>query len=206
MKQSVFDIQGKEKQKIDLSDSVFNTAVNDHIIYEAVKSELANIRQGTVCTKDRAEVIGSTKKFYRQKGTGRARVGAKTSPVWRGGGVVFGPKPRDFSYSVPRKIKRKSVFSVLSKKVQGKSLKIVEDFSVNSGKTKDLVSIIYNWIKPEKTVLIIGNDDNLIKRAGKNVPWLQIFNYKRLRVHDLFYAKNIIITEQAVAGLENMSK
>jgi large subunit ribosomal protein L4 len=203
MNRTVYSIEGKEIGSIELDDQVFNLPINEDVIWYAINNELANKRQGTASTKDRGEVHGSNAKPYKQKGTGRARRGDKKSPLIVGGGVVFGPKPRDFSYSMPKKAKRLALKTILSLKVQSDILKIVGDFSVDSGKTKDMVKILNNLGKPERTVMILNDEDRKIKRAGNNIPWLNFLSYKRLRAHDLFYARNVIVLESAAKSLNS---
>ncbi len=201
MEKKVFSKQGEEIRDIKLDESVFNREVNESAIYYAIRNELANKRVGTASTKSRSEIRGSGAKPWRQKGTGRARAGSKKSPVWVGGGVAFGPKPRDYSYTMPRKMKRLAMKSILSMKAQGDELKIVEDFTVESGKTKDLAAVLKNLVKEERTVIILKDDDRMIRRAGRNIPWLSMLSYNRLRAHDLFYGKNILVLETAVGSL-----
>jgi len=201
MNRIVYSIDGKELRKIELNDSVFGLPANEDVIYYAVNNELANLRLGTASTKDRGEVHGSNKKPYAQKGTGNARRGDKKSPIMVGGGVVFGPNPRDFSYAMPKKAKRLAMKSILSLKVQDDRLKIVEDFSVVSGKTQDLVKILRNLGADERTVVVLKDDDELIKRAGKNIPWLSFLSFNRLRAHDLFYGRRVIMLETAAKNL-----
>lgn len=201
MDKKVLSIEGKELRSITLDDAVFNIAVSEGAIYHAIRNELANQRIGTAATKTRSEVLGTHKKPWRQKGTGRARSGSKQSPVWVGGGVAFGPRPRDYNYKLPKKVKRLAMRSLLSMKAQEDSLKVVEDFSVESGKTKDLVSILKNLGGGERTVVILKDNDALIKRAGSNIPWLSFLSYQRLRAHDLFYGHNIVVLETAVKEL-----
>ena len=132
MEKKVYSVDGKEIRTINLDDNVFGLPVNEDVIYYAINNELANKRVGTACTKDRSEVHGSNAKPYKQKGTGNARRGDKKSPLTRGGGVIFGPKPRDFSFTLPKKVKRLAMKSILSMKAQDDRLTIVEDFTVES--------------------------------------------------------------------------
>ena len=141
MNTKLYDIKGKEKGTVRLNDAVFKINPNKSAIYYALRTELANNRQGTASTKGRSEVRGSGRKPYRQKGTGRARAGTKKSPIWTGGGVAFGPKPRSYRIRLPRKMKQLSVRSILSLKNSENLLKVVEDFNVESGKTRDFCSI-----------------------------------------------------------------
>jgi len=217
----VYSKEGSELRTIDLDDSVFGLPVNDDLIWYAINNELANRRQGSASTKDRGEVHGSNAKPYKQKGTGRARRGDKKSPVLVGGGVIFGPRPRDYSWSMPKKAKRLAMKSILSMKVQSDALKIIEDFAVDSGKTKDLVGILKRF-DPDKegqrTVIVLrgeevndryGIDDRndvlpvvrKIKQAGRAIPWLSFLSHSRLRAHDLFYGRSIVITESAAKKL-----
>jgi large subunit ribosomal protein L4 len=201
MNRTVYSIDGKELRKVELNDAVFNLPANEEVIWYAVNNELANLRLGTASTKDRGEVNGSNTKPYKQKGTGRARRGDKKTPLAVGGGVVFGPKPRDFSYAMPKKAKRLAMKSILSLKVQDDRLKIVEDFSVESCKTKDLVKILRALGADERTVVVLKDDDAQVKRAGKNVPWLSFLSYNRLRAHDLYYGRRVIMLETAAKNL-----
>ena len=201
MNVKVFSIKGEEIKDITLDDSIFNREVSEGTIYYAIRNELANKRVGTACTKTRGEVRGSSAKPYSQKGTGRARAGDKKSPVWVGGGTIFGPKPRDYSYTMPKKMKRVALKSILSLKVKEEKLKVVEDFTIESGKTKDLTAILGNLVNTERTVVVLKDDDAMLKRAGRNIPWVKFLSFNRLRAHDLFYGKNILFLESAVANL-----
>ena len=159
---------------------------------------------GTASTKDRSEVHGTNKRPYSQKGTGRARHGDTKSNVYVGGGISFGPKPRDFSYMMPRKAKRLALKTILSMKAQDGTLTLVEDFTVESGKTRDLVKTLAPFVdskKPERTVLILKDDDPMLKRAARNIPWLSYLSYNRLRAHDLFYGRKIVMLESAAKQL-----
>jgi len=224
MNRTVYSIDGKELRSIELEDAVFGLPVNEDVIWYAINNELANKRQGNASTKDRGEIHGSNAKPYKQKGTGRARRGDKKSPILVGGGTIFGPKPRDYSYSMPKKAKRLAMKSILSLKAQSDTLRIIEDFSVDSGKTKDLCGILKNFgqgcgYKPgERTVLVLRGEEisdkegldnradvlpivRKIKQAGKKISWLSFLSHTRLRAHDLFYGRNIIMTESAAKKL-----
>ncbi len=204
MEGKVISLKGKELRKVELSDAVFGLPINEDVIWYAVNNELANARLGTASTKDRGEVHGTNRKPFAQKGGGRSRHGDLKSNIYVGGGISFGPKPRDFSYSLPRKEKQLSLKTILSLKVQDDLVSIVEDFSVESGKTKDLLAVLANIVdikKPERTVLILKDDDPMVKRAARNIPWLSYLTYNRLRAHDLFYARRVIMMEGASAKL-----
>lgn len=203
MKTKVFGLDGKAVREIELSDNVFNVEVSEGSIYHAIKNELANLRQGTASTKTRSEVKGSGAKPWRQKGTGRARSGDKKSPVWVGGGTVFGPKPRDYSYKLPKKVKRLALRSILTLKAKKEVLKVIEDFTIESGKTKDLIQILKSIVPDERTVLILKDSDEMVKRAGGNIPWLGFLSFDRLRAHDLFYCKHLVVMETAALKLND---
>ena len=203
MEKKVFSVDGKELRTISLDDAVFGLPVNEDVIYYAVTNELANRRVGTACTKGRSEVHGSNAKPYKQKGTGHARRGDKKSPLLAGGGTIFGPKPRDFSYAIPKKEKRLAMKSILSMQAQSDRFTVVEDFTIDSGKTKDLVKILDNFTKGERTVLILKDDDPKIKQAARNIPTLQFLSYNRLSAHALFYGRKIIALESAVKNLSS---
>jgi len=193
---TVYSKDGKELRTIELADTVFGLPVNEDLIWYAINNELANKRQGNACTKDRGEVHGSNAKPYRQKGTGRARRGDKKSPLLVGGGVIFGPKPRDYSWALPKKAKRQAMKTILSLKAQSSTLKIIEDFSIETGKTKDLVGLLDNFNPGTRTVLILKDDDPMLKRAAANIPWLSYLSYNRLRAHDLFYGRQVLMLDR----------
>jgi len=204
MKEKVFSIKGEEIKDIELNQEVFGCDISEASIYYAIRNELANLRVGTACTKTRGEVRGSTAKLYRQKGTGNARAGSAKSPIRVGGGTIFGPKPRDYSYRMPKKMKRLAYRSILSMKLKESQLRVVEDFTVESGKTKDLLEILKGLGQELRTIVVLGNDDAMVKRAGKNIPWVKFLSANRLRAHDLFYGKNILILESAAKSLNEI--
>lgn len=202
MDKKVYSIQGKELKTVALNDEVFAHEISEGSIYNAIKNELANLRVGTASTKTRSEVHGAKTKPWRQKGTGRARAGRKQSPVWVGGGIAFGPRPRDYSYVLPRKVKQLAMKSILSLKASQESFKVVENFTIATGKTKDLVQILSVLVpSEEKTVLILKDDDANLKRAARNIPWVSFLTFNRLRAHDLFYSKNLVVMEEAAVNL-----
>jgi large subunit ribosomal protein L4 len=204
MESKVVSTQGKELRNVELSEAVFGLPVNEDIIYYAINNELANARVGTASTKDRSEVHGTNRRPYSQKGTGRARHGDTKSNVYVGGGISFGPKPRDFSYMMPKKAKRLAMKTILSLKAQDGTLAVVEDFTVESGKTIDLVKALASFVdakEPQRTVLILKDDDAQLKRAARNIPWLKYLSYNRLRAHDLFYGRKVIVLETAAKML-----
>lgn len=193
-------LNGKVVGEIELSDSVFKAKINDDLIYNYIKAANANLRQGTHCTKERSFVRGGGTKPWRQKGTGRARQGSIRSPQWKGGGVVFGPNPRDYRIELPKALKREAIRCLLSLKLKEGALKIIEDFNVKEGKTKEIVEI-GNALKITKGVLLTDNDDSLLKRAIRNIPWFIYNNTRRISGRDIYYSNYIVLTESAVKYL-----
>ncbi|MCH3917812.1 MAG: 50S ribosomal protein L4 [Spirochaetia bacterium] len=204
METKVFSTDGSEVKTIELNPSVFDREVSDGCIYYAVNNELANRRVGTASTKTRAEVNYSNTKPFKQKGTGNARSGDKKSPVHVGGGTIFGPRPRDYSYSIPKKMKRLAMKSLLSMAVKEDRLVVVENFTSENGKTKDLIAILKNFKCDEKrTVLIMKDDDAMLRRAGRNIPYLHILAFNRLCAKELLYARKILVLEGAALNLND---
>jgi large subunit ribosomal protein L4 len=201
MTAKVYAHSGAEAGSIELDENVFGSRVSTASIHSAIRQELANRRVGTAATKGRGEVHGSNKKPWRQKGTGRARAGQKRSPIWVGGGTIFGPQPHSFEMRMPRKGKRVAMRSVLSLKAKQNRIRVIEDVKVDSGKTKDLVRILAAHGAPERTVMIVGGDNAMVRRAGRNIPWLQILSYKRLMAHSLFYGRRILLEASAAKSL-----
>ena len=201
MERKIISVDGKEVGNISLADSIFSLPVNDDVIYYAINNELANARVGTACTKDRGEVHGSNAKPFKQKGTGRARQGDKKSPIHVGGGTMFGPKPRDYGFRLNKKVKRLAMKTILSLKAQQDRLTVVQDFTVESGKTKDLKAILKNIGSEERTVIVLKDNDEKIKQAGRNLPLVSFLSYNRLKAHDLFYGKRVILLETAAKNL-----
>ncbi len=204
MEQKVFSTTGEELRTVSLNDNVFGIEVSNGAIYYAIRNEAANRRVGTACTKTRAEVNYSNTKPYKQKGTGNARRGDKKSPIAVGGGTIFGPKPRDYSYSMPKKMKRLALKSLLSLGVEDGRLQIVEDFTSENGKTKDLVRIMKAFsTEDQRTVLIMKDDDPMLRRAARNIPYLHVLCYDKLSAKELLYGKKILVLETAARNLND---
>ena len=202
MEAKVYSVNGKEVKSIELNPDVFGIEVSNGSIYHAVNNELANRRVGTACTKTRAEVNYSNTKPFKQKGTGNARRGDKKSPIMVGGGTIFGPKPRDYSYTLPKKVKRLAMKSLLSLSVEEERLVLVEDFTSEDGKTKTLANILKNFVEDEKrTVLIMKDDDAMLRRAARNIPYLHILSYDKLSAKELLYARKVVMLETAAKNL-----
>ncbi len=204
MEQKLFSTAGKEVGTVSLSENVFGVVVSTGSIYHAVRNEAANRRVGTACTKTRAEVNYSNTKPYKQKGTGNARRGDKKSPITVGGGTIFGPRPRDYSYSLPKKVKRLAMKSLLTLAVEEERLVVVEDFTSENGKTKDMASIMtaFNTVG-QRTVLVMKDDDVMIRRAAKNIPYLHVLAYDKLSAKELLYGRKVIVLKSAVSNLND---
>ena len=202
MEAKVYSTAAKEVRTINLNDEVFAREVSDGAIYYAVNNELANRRVGTACTKTRAEVNYSNTKPYKQKETGNARRGDKKSPIMVGGGTIFGPKPRDYSYTIPKKMKRLAYKSLLSLGVQENRLVIVEDFTSEEGKTKDLAQIMKAFeTENQRTVIVMKDDDAMLRRAARNIPYLHVLSYDKLSAKELLYGRKILVLETAAENL-----
>ncbi len=204
MEQKLFSTAGKEVGTVQLNENVFGVVVSTGSIYHAVRNEAANRRVGTACTKTRAEVNYSNTKPYKQKGTGNARRGDKKSPITVGGGTIFGPKPRDYSYSLPKKVKRLAMKSLLTLAVEEERLVVVEDFTSENGKTKDMAAIMSAFqTVGQRTVLVMKDDDVMIRRAAKNIPYLHVLAYDKLSAKELLYGRKVIVLESAVSNLND---
>ncbi len=203
-KVNVYNILGEQVGEIELSDSVFGVEINHDAIYHVIKNHLANRRQGTQSAKTRAEVRGGGRKPWRQKGTGRARQGSIRAPQWTGGGIVFAPKPRDYSYKVPKKVKRLAMKSALSSKVAENKIIVLDKLSLEQPKTKEMVKILEN-IKASKKALIVmeSKDENVIKSA-RNIPDVQTTLVNSLNVYDILKYDSFIITQDAVKKVEEV--
>ena len=204
MEQKLFSTAGKEIGTVQLNDNVFGIEVSTGSIYHAVRNEAANRRVGTACTKTRAEVNYSNTKPYKQKGTGNARRGDKKSPITVGGGTIFGPKPRDYSYTLPKKVKRLAMKSLLSLAIEENRLVVVEDFTSENGKTKDMAAVMKAFeTVDQRTVLIMKDDDAMLRRAAKNIPYLHILAYDKLSAKELLYGRKVIVLKTAASNLND---
>jgi len=203
-KVNVYNMLGELVEEMELSDAVFGVEVNEHVVYEVVKNQLANKRQGTQSAKTRAEVRGGGRKPWRQKGTGRARQGSIRSPQWKGGGVVFAPKPRDYSYSVPKKVRRLAMKSALTDKLQNNEIIVVDGMNFDAPKTKEMVNMLSN-LKADKKALIVMDEKNtnVIRSAG-NIPNVATTLVNTLNVYDILKYNSFIITKEAVKKVEEV--
>ncbi len=201
-----YSIDGQKVGQVELAEAVFGIEPIDTIIYEFIKAANANLRQGTSKVKQRAEVRGGGIKPWRQKGTGRARQGTIRAPQWRGGGIVFGPHPRNYRIDMPKRQKKLAMKCILSLKAKEKSIIVVSDFNVAEGKTKEFVNIMKSF-KIDKGVLVYHAENELLKRSVKNIEDIKYNIVNRLNGRDLFYAKKLIITESSLNSInEKYSK
>ena len=206
MELSVFNIKGEDTgRKITLSDSVFAIEPNDHVLWLAVKQHLANKRQGTHKSKQRSEVSGSTKKLGRQKGGGGARHGDINSPVMVGGGRVFGPVPRDYSFKLNKKVKALARKSALTYKAQDSAIKVVEDFAFEAPKTKDFVALIKNLQLPEKKIVLVLSEQNKnVYLSARNLPKVEVVTVSELDTYTIMSANSLVLSEGSVAAVEGV--
>jgi large subunit ribosomal protein L4 len=201
----VYDIAGSKTGEMELNDNVFGVEVNEALLHQAVVMQLANQRLGTAATKTRGLVRGGGKKPWRQKGTGRARAGSTRSPIWVGGGTVFGPQPRSYAFSMPRKARRSALKSALSAKVQAGELLVMEDINFSEAKTKSVVKMLNDLKVNESKALIITADTNEnVEKSSRNIPGVKSITSQGLNVYDLLYHDKVLITKDAVSKVEEV--
>jgi len=200
----VQNIKGENIGEVSLRDDIFNTKINNFLVHQAVKNYLANKRRGTASTKNRSEVRGGGVKPWKQKGTGRARAGTNRSPIWVGGGITFGPAPRDYSFSLPKKMKVVAINSVLSDKVKNKEIIIIDKLYLENNKTKRMVEILKNLQASKKPLIIIEKEDNDIAQTLRNIKGAKILPVSKINVYDLINQGKIIITKDALQRIEEV--
>ena len=203
-KVALYDITGSQIGNIDLDDNIFGVEINTHVMYEAVKNYLANQRQGTQSAKTRADVRGGGRKPWRQKGTGRARQGSIRAPQWKGGGVVFAPKPRDYSYKLPKKIKRLALKSALSSKVTDQEIIVVDNLVLDKVKTKEMVKVLANLNASKKTLIVLPERDETVILAARNIPGVKTAYVNTINVYDILNCDSFLITKEAVNKVEEV--
>ena len=200
---SVFNMEGKEVGTIELNDAVFGVEVNEHFVHMAVVQQLANNRQGTQKAKTRSEVSGGGRKPWRQKGTGHARQGSTRAPQWTGGGVVFAPVPRDYSFKLNKKEKRAALKSALTSKVQGAKLIVVDELKFDEIKTKNFATVMSNLNVNKGLVVIAENDANVVLSA-RNMADVNTTLVNTMNVYDVMKANTVVLTKDAVAKIEEV--
>ena len=199
----VYDIEGNEVETLELNDAVFGVEINEHIMHKAVVGQLANSRQGTQSAKTRSEVSGGGRKPWRQKGTGHARQGSTRSPQWTGGGVVFAPVPRDYSFKMNKKEKRAALKSVLTSKVQENKFIVLDELKLAEVKTKEMKKVLDN-LKVNNALVIIGDDSENVALSARNIAGVQTASVNTINVFDMLKYNTIIATKSSVASIEEV--
>ncbi len=204
MKVAVLNIKGEETGRdVSLDKKIFGIEPNEHAVYLDVKNFLANQRQGTAKTKERNEIVGSTKKIKKQKGTGTARVGSIKSPVFRGGGTIFGPKPRDYGFKLNRKLKQLASKSVLSSRAKEKAIKVLEDVNFETPKTKDFIEILKDLSLGErKTLFLVNENSKNVYLSSRNIKKANVTTVAEVNTYDLINAENIVLCEGTLDQLK----
>ena len=202
-KVAVYNMEGKEVDSIELNDSIFGVEINEHLVHMAVLQQLANNRQGTQKAKTRSEVRGGGRKPWRQKGTGHARQGSTRSPQWTGGGVVFAPVPRDYSFKLNKKEKRAALKSVLTSKVQENKFIVLDELKLAEVKTKEMKKVLDN-LKVNNALVIIGDDSENVALSARNIAGVQTASVNTINVFDMLKYNTIIATKTSVASIEEV--
>lgn len=202
-KVAIYNISGDKVSEIELSDDIFGVEVNEYVMHEVVKNQLANRRQGTQSAKTRAEVRGGGRKPWRQKGTGRARVGSIRSPIWIGGGVTFAPKPRDYSYRLPKKVRKLAMKSALTSKVNNDEMIVLDKLNMTVPKTKEMVDILKN-LNAGKALIVTDEKNEAVVKSARNIPGVKTVLVNTLNVYDILKYDKFIITKDAVQKVEEV--
>jgi len=197
----VFDIEKKKVSEVDLNDAVFAAEVNEAIIYDVVKMQLASRRSGTASTKTRSDVSGGGKKPWRQKGTGRARAGTTRSPIWRGGGIVFGPHPRDYSYSIPKKVRKKALISALSMKFKENKMVILKDFPMEKISTR-VFKGVFDLFNLKKALFVLDDNNEVLLKSSRNIKNVKMVRSEGINVYDILNHEHLILLEPSVKKIE----
>ncbi len=197
----VYDIENKRVAEIELSEAVFGAPVNEDVIYEVVRMQMASRRSGTASTKGRSDVSGSNRKPWRQKGTGRARVGNSRSPIWRGGGIIFGPTPHGYSFKVPKKVRRLALISALSMKFKEERMTILRDFPMEEIKTKRFQEVI-DLFGFKKTLFVIDQQRPILEKSSRNIPDVKMVRSEGVNVYDLLKYDHVVLLEPSVHKIE----
>jgi large subunit ribosomal protein L4 len=197
----VINTAGEKVSQVELADEMFNVPVKASVLHEVVKSQLAKKRSGTASVKNRGDVRGSTRKLFRQKGTGRARRGDIKSPLLRGGGVVFGPHPKSWAYNVPKKVRKLALKMALSSKLQAEQLKVVDRFELEQVKTKDFVAITRK-LSAGNALIVTDQKDERLELSSRNVPGVKVIRTEGLNVYDILKYSQLILLEASIKGIE----
>jgi large subunit ribosomal protein L4 len=197
----VYNLNGEKVSQTELADSIFNIAVKPSVLHEVVTMQLACRRAGSASVKHRSDVRGSTRKLFRQKGTGRARRGDIKSPLLRGGGSIFGPDPRSYSYKVPKKIKKLALKMALSTKTMNNNLLILDKFEMDKAKTKSFISVL-DTLKIKKALIVTEKTNGNLELSSRNVPDIKVMRYEGLNVYDILKYDKLILLETSIKGIE----
>ena len=200
---SVLNMEGKEVEKLELNDNIFGVEINEHLVHLAVVSQLANNRQGTQKAKTRSEVRGGGRKPWRQKGTGHARQGSTRAPQWTGGGIVFAPKPRDYSFKMNKKEKRAALCSALSSKVAESQIIVLDEFKLDEIKTKKFVEVMNN-LKASKALVVLEGENKNVVLSGRNIPTVKVTATNEINTYDVLKYETLVVTKAAVEKLEEV--
>ena len=200
---SVYNMEGKEVGTIELNDAVFGVEVNEHLVHMAVVQQLANNRQGTQSAKTRSEVSGGGRKPWRQKGTGHARQGSTRAPQWTGGGIVFAPKPRDYSFKMNKKEKRIALLSALSSKVAESKIVVLDEFKLDEIKTKKFAEVMNN-LKVENALVVLEGENKNVVLSGRNIPSVKVTATNEINTYDVLKYETLVVTKAAVEKLEEV--
>ena len=203
-KVNILNIKGENVGELELNETIFATKVSEHAVYEVIKNQLANKRQGTQSAKTRAEVRGGGRKPFRQKGTGRARQGSIRAPHYTGGGVVFAPKPRDYSYKLAKKLRRKALYSVLTAKINDNELVVVDSLSLENAKTKEAAAALKALNADSKAYVVTAEKDDLVYRSFRNIAGVEVAEARLINVYDLVKHDKLVISKDAIAKLEEV--
>jgi large subunit ribosomal protein L4 len=201
MQVDVYNAQGEVIRQVELPEAIFGTEVREHLLHEVVRYQLARRRQGTAHTKSRAAVRGGGQKPWRQKGTGRARAGSRRSPLWRGGGTVFGPMPRNYAFRMPKQKRRLALCSALSLKLREQAFRVIDDFGITQPKTRQVVQLVHHFTERPKVLLVVAEPCEPLHLSARNIPAVKVLPVMGLNVYDLLHYTTVICAEGAIAKI-----
>lgn len=197
----VFNIEKKKVAEVDLNDAVFNADVHEAVVYDVVKMQMASKRSGTASTKTRSDVSGGGKKPWRQKGTGRARSGSSRSPIWKKGGTVFGPHPRDYAFSVPKKVRKKALISALSLKFKENKMVILRDFPMETISTRVFKKVV-DLFDVKKALFVLDDNNDVLMKSSRNIKNIKMIRSEGINVYDILNHEHLILLEPSVKKIE----
>lgn len=201
---ALYNIQGQQVGEVDLDERIFGGEVNEAVLHDAVVMQLASKRQGTAATRGRSEISGGGRKPWRQKGTGRARAGSIRSPLWRGGAVTFGPRPRDYGYKLPKKVRRLALRSALASKVRDGNIIVLEELKLEQPRTKEMAGILRTLAGKNKALVVTAAREPNVELSARNIPGVSFLTSEGINVYDLLAHDKLVITKDAVARVEEV--